>query len=68
VLRSFRIRCNTFYFCNIGWIGDSGGHRDHVRVQVCGGATRVAPELLLQDVHDLEVGYVVFIVNVCAGV
>jgi hypothetical protein len=47
MLRSFRIRSDAFYFHNISWIGDSGGHRDHVRVQVCGGAARVAPELLL---------------------
>jgi hypothetical protein len=38
-----------------------------VRVQVREGAARVAPESLLQDRHDLEVGYVVFIVNACAG-
>jgi hypothetical protein len=38
-----------------------------VRVRVRGGAARVVPELLLQDLHDLEVGYVVFIVNACAG-
>jgi hypothetical protein len=25
------------------------------------------PESLLQDLHDLEVGYVVFIVNACTG-
>jgi hypothetical protein len=37
----------------------------HQRVH--GGAARVAPELLLQDLHDLEVGYVVFIVNTFAG-
>jgi hypothetical protein len=38
-----------------------------VRVRVCGGATRVALKSFLQDLHDLEVGYVVFIVNACAG-
>jgi hypothetical protein len=38
-----------------------------VRVQVWRGAARVAPESLLQDLHYLEVGYVVFIVNACAG-
>jgi hypothetical protein len=38
-----------------------------VRVRVRGGAARVAPESLLQDLHDLEVGYVVFIINACAG-
>jgi hypothetical protein len=27
----------------------------------------VAPELLLQDLHDLEVSYVVFIVHIRAG-
>jgi hypothetical protein len=37
-----------------------------VRVRVHGGAARVAPELLLQDLRDLEVGYFVFIVNACA--
>jgi hypothetical protein len=25
------------------------------------------PESLLKDLHDLEVGYVVFIVNACTG-
>jgi hypothetical protein len=38
-----------------------------VRVRVQGGAARVVPESLLQDLHDLEVGYVVFTVNACAG-
>jgi hypothetical protein len=37
----------------------------HVRVR--GGAARVVPESLLQDLHDLEVGYVVFDNNACAG-
>jgi hypothetical protein len=32
-----------------------------------GGVARAVPESLLQDLHDLEVGYVVFIVNACAG-
>jgi hypothetical protein len=27
----------------------------------------VAPESLHQDLHDLEVGYVGFIINACAG-
>jgi hypothetical protein len=39
-----------------------------VHVRVCGGAARATPESLLQDLHDLEVGYFVFIVNACAGV
>jgi hypothetical protein len=39
-----------------------------VRVRVRGGAARAVLESLLQDLHDLEVGYVVFIVNACAGV
>jgi hypothetical protein len=38
-----------------------------VRVQVRGGATCVVPESLLQDLRDIEVGYIVFIVNACAG-
>jgi hypothetical protein len=38
-----------------------------VRVRVHGGAARVAPESLLQDLHDLEVDYIVFIINACAG-
>jgi hypothetical protein len=37
-----------------------------VRVRVRGGVARAVPESLLQDLHDLEVGYVVFIVNACA--
>jgi hypothetical protein len=36
-----------------------------IRVRVRGGAARVVPELVLQDLHYLEVGYVVFIVNAC---
>jgi hypothetical protein len=38
-----------------------------VRVRVCGGVAHVVSESLLQDLHGLEVGYVVFIVNACAG-
>jgi hypothetical protein len=38
-----------------------------VRVRVRGGATRAVPESLLQDLHGLVVGYVVFIDNACAG-
>jgi hypothetical protein len=38
-----------------------------VRVRVRGGAARVVPELLLQDLHDLEVGYIIFIVSAYAG-
>jgi hypothetical protein len=29
VLWSFQIPSNAVYFCNLGLIGDSGGHRDH---------------------------------------
>jgi hypothetical protein len=32
------------------------------------GAEVVAPELQRQDLHDLEVGFVGFIINACAGV
>jgi hypothetical protein len=35
-----------------------------VRVRVCEGAGRVSLESLIQDLHDLEVGY---INNACAG-
>jgi hypothetical protein len=38
-----------------------------LRVRVRGGAARAVPESLLQDLHDLEVGYVVFNSNACAG-
>jgi hypothetical protein len=38
-----------------------------IHVQVREGAGRVAQESLLQDLHDLEVGYVIFIINACAG-
>jgi hypothetical protein len=38
-----------------------------VRVRVRGGAAHAVPESLLQDLHDLEFGYVVFIVNAYAG-
>jgi hypothetical protein len=38
-----------------------------IRVRVRGGVARVVPKSLLHDLHDLEVGYIVFIVNACAG-
>jgi hypothetical protein len=38
-----------------------------VHMRVRGGAARVVPELLLQDLHDLEVVYIVFIDNACTG-
>jgi hypothetical protein len=38
-----------------------------VHVRVHAGATCVASESLLQDIHDLEVGYVIFIINAYAG-
>jgi hypothetical protein len=38
-----------------------------VHVRLRGGAARVVLESLIQDLHDLEVGYVIFIVNTCAG-
>jgi hypothetical protein len=38
-----------------------------VRVRVRGGAVRAAPESLLQELHNLEVGYIIFIVHVHAG-
>jgi hypothetical protein len=38
-----------------------------IQVRVHRGTARAVLELLLQDLHDLEVGYVVFIVNACAG-
>jgi hypothetical protein len=39
----------------------------YVHVRVRGGAACAVPESLLQDLHGLKVGYVVFIVNACAG-
>jgi hypothetical protein len=38
-----------------------------VRVRVFRGAARVMSESLLQDLHNLEVGYIVFIINACVG-
>jgi hypothetical protein len=38
-----------------------------VRVRVREGAARAVPESLLQALHNLEVGYIVFIDNACAG-
>jgi hypothetical protein len=38
-----------------------------IRVQVHGATAHAVPESLLQDLHDLEVGYIIFIVNACAG-
>jgi hypothetical protein len=36
-------------------------------VRVCEGAAHAVLESLLQDLYDLEVGYVVFIDNACTG-
>jgi hypothetical protein len=45
VLWSFRILSNTIYFCNLSWIRDSGGHRDHrmcaITRRCCSCGTRV---------------------------
>jgi hypothetical protein len=38
-----------------------------VCVRVREGAARAVPESLLQDLHDLEVSYIIFIDNACAG-
>jgi hypothetical protein len=38
-----------------------------VRVRVRRGAAHAVLESLLQDLRDLEVSYIVFIVNACAG-
>jgi hypothetical protein len=38
-----------------------------VRVRVRGGAVRPVPESLRQDLRGLEVAYVVFDSNACAG-
>jgi hypothetical protein len=38
-----------------------------IRVRVRGGAARAVPESLLQDLYDLEVGYVIFDSNAIAG-
>jgi hypothetical protein len=58
---------NAIFFRNLGWNKDSIGViviavLARVRVR----AARVASKSLLQDLHDLEVGYIVFIVNACA--
>jgi hypothetical protein len=41
--------------------------RDYFVAPVLSHWRRGAMALLRQDLHDLEVGYVVFIVNACAG-
>jgi hypothetical protein len=38
-----------------------------VSLRLCCRTGVVAVALLRQDLHDLEVGYIVFIVNACAG-
>jgi hypothetical protein len=55
------------YFCISAGTGIPGVIVVVVCVRVCGGAARAVPESFLQDLHDLEVGYVVFVVNTCAG-
>jgi hypothetical protein len=38
-----------------------------VCVRVRGGVARAVPESLLPDLHKVEVGYIIFIINTCAG-
>jgi hypothetical protein len=53
----------AIYFRSLAGNGVPGVTVVAVRVRVCGGAAHVVPESLLEDLHDLKVGYVVFIVK-----
>jgi hypothetical protein len=68
VLWSFRIPSEAIYFHNLGWIGDSGGHRDH---RMCLSTRRFCSlcrrSRRTKFFNDLEVGYVDFINIACAG-
>jgi hypothetical protein len=72
VLHEFRIRSKQIYFRNLSWIRILGVIVDHcmrtntMRRETC-DAKVIVPESVRQDLYDLEVGYVGFIINACAG-
>jgi hypothetical protein len=76
VLWEFRIGSKPIYFRNLGWIRDPEGVIVHHLCTSTQGAALVAPGRCAgivapvswrQDLHDLEVGYVGFIINAYAG-
>jgi hypothetical protein len=76
VLQKFRIGSKPIYFRNLGWIRIQKESLCAIRVRVLRGTARaalrccasvVALVSLRRDLHDLEVGYVIFIVNACTG-
>jgi hypothetical protein len=77
VLQKFWIGSKPIYFRNLGWIrirkesSCTVGVRvlqgaAHAALSRCAGVVALVPRH--RDLHDLEVGYAVFIVNACAGV
>jgi hypothetical protein len=67
VLQSSGYLSKVVYFRISAGNGVPGDIMVAICVQVRGGAACAVPESLLQDLHYLEVGYVVFIVKACAG-
>jgi hypothetical protein len=73
VLQEFWIGSKLIYFRNLGWIRDPEGvimHRvlcgvARATLSHCAGV--VALVSCRRDLHNLEVGFVVFIINACAG-
>jgi hypothetical protein len=59
----FQIQSKQIYLRNLGWIKDP----DVIVCEYSKVLPFVAPELLHQDIHDLEVGSLSFIINACAG-
>jgi hypothetical protein len=68
MLRSFWIPSKAIYFHNLGWIGDSGACLDH---RACVSTRRCChlwdQSRFAKFFNDLEVGYIGFIINACAG-
>jgi hypothetical protein len=62
------LRLQSLYFHILARNGVPGVIVVAVRVRVHGGAARAVPESLCQDLHDLEVGYVVFVGSLDQGV
>jgi hypothetical protein len=67
VLQSFRSGLDQSIFAISAKSEISGVIVDHRTCVSTKGAARVAPESLSQILNDLEVGYVDYIMNACAG-
>jgi hypothetical protein len=58
---------NAIYFRNSGWIGNSGGHHDHRTCASMWRCRSCGDGVVVPRSPRPKVGYVVFIVNSCAG-